>query len=436
MTKVRAYLFILLITAASLVGARALQLEIIGGQNQGIPITVVPFKFNGRMSEVERSVRLENISNVIRNDLHNSGHFNSIEHDYTDKLDDLGYWKNSGITHLVSGEITQTAQDRYNVSFKLVDLYNPKKVLSNMMFRDKSSSQLRALAHHISDLIFKQLTGVRGFFSTKIAYITVDYGKPRVHSLVVADADGYNDQNLLTANYPIMSPRWSPDGRKIAFVSFRGHRSSVNVVDLSTGNIEVMTKYPGINGAPAWSPDGSKLALVLSKDGVPKIYILELATKALHKVTSGGGIDTEPFWHPDGKSLVFTSNRTGKPQIYRVDIAGGKVSKLTFTGDYNASPALTADARSLIMLHKSLGGGYNIAVQDMKTGSLKLITRSKLNDSPTLAPNGMMVLYGMQDEEQSLLGAVTLDGKFRMRLPIQGSNVKEPSWSPFLVKEH
>lgn len=232
-----------------------------------------------------------------------------------------------------------------------------------------------------------------------------------------------------------MSPRWSPDGKKLAFVSFKGGRSSINTVSLQNGQIEVITKFPGINGAPAWSPDGRQLAVVLSKDGSPKIYLLDLASRELRRLTSGGSIDTEPFWHPNGQSIFFTSNRGGKPQIYRVILQSGEVQRITFNGNYNTTPSVTPDGKLLVVLHQSEKGAYNIAVQDLNTSRLKVITRANLDESPTLAPNGMMVLYGMRETNQNVLGAVTLDGKFRMRIPVQEGNVKEPAWSPFLIED-
>ncbi|HSX20150.1 MAG TPA: Tol-Pal system beta propeller repeat protein TolB [Gammaproteobacteria bacterium] len=423
--------------------AKPLYIEITGGQNIGIPIAVVPFTSVLASDPIDRAVEVENISEIIKRDLHNSGHFRAInvvkEQNNPKSVSEVnhGYWKNYGAADLVIGSIIPKGNGLYDVSFQLIDVYNNNaEPLLSIRFKDKYPSQFRALAHYISDLIFKKLTGVRGFFSTRIAYITVDrYKNETVHTLTIADADGFNDKPLVAANYPLMSPRWSPDGKKISFVSFKGGRSSINLVTLATGKIELLTRYPGINGAPAWSPNGQQLAIVLSKDGAPKIYLFDLATHELRKLTSGGAIDTEPFWHPSGQSILFTSNRGGKPQIYRVVLQTGEVQRITFNGNYNVTPSVTPDGKQLIMLHQSEKGAYNIAVQDLTSGRLKVITRANLDESPTLAPNGMMVLYGTRETTQNVLGAVTLDGKFRMRLPVQDSNVKEPSWSPFLVDD-
>lgn len=419
------------------VSAKPLHIEISGGQNIGIPIAVLPFVAKSSPDPIERAVDTEDLAQVINNDLHNSGHFRTLEvKDVEQSEDNSGYWKNFGAANLIVGEVIANGNGLYDVTVKVIDVYKGSlHPILYKRFRDKYPSEFRALAHHISDLVFEKITGIRGFFSTRIAYITVDRDdNETLHTLTVADADGFNDQPLLAANYPLMSPRWSPDGKKIAFVSFRGNRSSINVVTLESGSIDVVTKFPGINGAPAWSPDGKKLAMVLSKDGAPKIYLLNLESKELMRLTSGGAIDTEPFWHPNGSSIYFTSNRGGKPQIYRVDLLSGGIERVTFEGNYNTTPSITPDGRNLVMLHQSKKGTYNIAVQDMDTGKVKLLTRSALEDSPSVAPNGTMVLYGINGATQNVLGAVTLDGKFRMRIPVQDGNVKEPAWSPFLVQ--
>lgn len=436
------FLVIFIVLCSSSAIAKPLYIEITGGQNVGIPIAVVPFSSVVPNDPIDRMVEVENIAAIIKNDLQNSGHFRmlSVANDPNLPRSSVdvkpGFWKNYGAENLLLGSIIPKGNGVYDINFQLIDIYQDKKPpLLNVRFHNKTPSQFRALAHYISDMIFKKLTGVRGFFSTRIAYITIErFKNETVHTLTVADADGFNDKPVVSANYPLMSPRWSPDGKKIAFVSFRGGRSSINAVSLDTGKIEMLTRFPGINGAPAWSPDGRKLAIVLSKDGAPKLYVLDLFTRDLRQLTRGGAIDTEPFWHPDGQSILFTSNRGGKPQIYRVLLQTGEVTRVTFNGNYNVTPSLTSDGKQLIMLHQSGKGAYNIAVQDLSSGKLKIITKANLDESPTLAPNGMMVLYGTRETDQNVLGAVTLDGKFRMRLPVQDGNVKEPAWSPFLME--
>ncbi len=436
-------LFGLYIIFACNVQAKPLYIEITGGQEVGIPIAVVPFTSVVPSDPIDRMVEVENISNIIQTDLHNSGYFRALNvvraanNPKSAAEINTGYWKNYGAANLVLGSVIPKGGGLYDISFQLFDIYKDnREPLLNVRFRSKYPSQFRALAHYVSDLIFQKITGVRGFFSTRIAYITVDRSKQgsTIHTITVADADGYNDRPLVTANYPITCPRWSPNGKQIAFVSFRGARASVNVVSVESGHVETLTRYPGLNDAPAWSPDGTRLAVVLSKDGSPKIYILDLISHELQRITGGNAIDTEPYWHPDGQSILFTSNRGGKPQIYQVILQSGAVQRVTFDGNYNATPSLTPDGKRLVMLHQSANGAYNIAVQNLDTGKVKVITRAYLDESPTLAPNGMMVLYGTRETDHNVLGAVTLDGKFRMRLPLQGSNVKEPAWSPFLLE--
>lgn len=440
--KVRLLFCAVILLSNNTLIAQPLQIDITGGKTTGIPIAVLPFETTRSKDPIERAVEIENIAAVVNADLHNSGHFNTLDTENIDSIPrdvksvDFGYWKNFGAANLVLGSVTSKGSGTYDVSFELVDIYkNNTQPLLNVRISNKYPEQFRAMAHYISDQIFEKITGVRGFFSTRIAYITVDRNKKEtIHTLVVADADGHNSKAILSVPYPIMSPHWSPDGKKIAYVSFGGHRSSINVITLETGKSEQLTRFPGINSAPSWSPDGQKLAIVLSKDGAPKIYVLDLNTKELRRLTTGGAIDTEPFWDPSGQSVVFTSNRGGKPQIYRVILQTGEVQRVTFTGNYNATPSITPDGKQLIMLHQSENGAYNIAVQNLSSGRVKSITSANLDESPTLAPNGMMVLYGTRETDQLVLGAVTLDGRFRMRLPLQDDNVKEPAWSPFLVE--
>jgi len=400
--------------------AKPLRIEITGSKLSGVPFAVTNFTESHDLD----------ISDIVRQDLQNSGQFQLKSRE---NVDDHEYWRAIGADILVQGNILQTDMDDFDVSFQLIDLYkktNP--VILSYVFSKQQKKKFRALAHHISDLVFEKTTGVKGFFSTHIAYITVEHTKNHtIHTLTVSDTDGENDIALLSAQYPLMSPSWSPDGKKIVFVSFKDNRASIKTIDIASGAIDNVTNFPGINGAPKWSPDGSKLALVLSKDGAPKIYTLDLATKKLDRLTHGGAIDTEPFWHPSGKSLVFTSNRSGRPQIYQVGLEDQNVTKITYEGDYNSTPSITPDGRNLLMLHRNENGNFNIAVQDLTSGRLRKLTNAQADESPTLAPNGMMVLYGARESQNNILSAVTLDGKFNMRLPVQDANVKEPAWSPF-----
>lgn len=435
MRNINRFLFVVLLSCFGIMKAEAtLYVEIAGGQASGLPIAIVPFKG-------ETSDKME-LANIIRADLQSSGQFKTtsmqeLQQTPSQKSEvQYPYWQALKVEDMVVGSIQKTGSG-YSVHFELLDVIREKSGASqapllSMRFDNIQANQLRALAHHISDLVFEKLMGIRGIFSTRIAYVSVsDTLKNPVRTLEVADSDGFNPKPLFRSSFPLMSPAWSPDGKKIAFVSFEKDRPSVNVVDVITGRLEKITQYPGINGAPAWSPNGRTLAVVLSKDGSPKIYTVDVVTKQLTKVTEGTGIDTEPSWSPDGGSIVFTSNRGGKPQVYRVLLASGKIERLTFIGDYNAKPSLTPDGKRLLMLHRDDNGLFSIAVQTLSSGDLKKLTQASLNDSPSLAPNGLMALYGSQEGGRGLLGAVSLDGRIKIRLPAHEGNVQEPAWSPF-----
>jgi TolB protein len=415
--------------------AKSLYIEIVGGQNIGIPIAIVPF------ANLD-PIKVDNIAEIVANDLKSSGQFKVLYPENVGNIASVAditpsYWKAKGMEKIIVGEIQKTSlHGGYTVNFSLVDLYKQtNSTLLSVRFNHQDVDHFRALGHHISDLIFEKIVGVKGIFSTRIAYITMDrsvHNKKITYVLTVSDSDGFNDMPLYTSNYPIMSPKWSPDASKIAFVSFADNRSGISVIELKTGKVEVVSKFPGINGAPAWSPNGKNLAAVLSKDGAPKLYLIDLHRKDnLQQLTFGNSIDTEPFFAPDGHSLFFTSNRGGKAQIYQLDLQSKNVSRVTFSGDYNATPSVTPDGKKLVMLHKSENGDFNIATQDLGTGRITILTKAKLDESPSLAPNGMMVLYGFPEFNTSVLGAVTLDGKFKMRLPVHNAAVKEPAWSPF-----
>ena len=419
--------------AAQTISAKPLHIQITGGKNIGVPIAITNF-----IDETSRA-SFADIASVVRNDLHNSGQFRVVPaesarpqpHDVS--AVNVNLFKSLNVEHTVVGNIAANGNGTYDVMFQIVDICkNPGQALLTMRFANQRPEKFRALAHHISDLIFEKIIGIRGIFSTRIAYITVDrYQDKTIHTLTVADSDGNNDKPLVIAKAPLMSPAWSPDGKSIAFVSFEGNRSSIKVVDVTSGVVRQISNSPGINGAPSWSPDGQSLAMVLSKEGTPKIYVSNLITKNTRRITNGTGIDTEPFWDPTGSSIVFTSNRGGNPQIYRVMLDSLQVSRLTFDGDYNATPSITPDGKQLVMLHKK-EGGYNIAVQSIATGRVTLLTKANLDESPTIAPNGLMVLYGTKENNGEILGAVSLDGRFKMRLPVKDGNVKEPAWSPYL----
>ena len=339
-------------------------------------------------------------------------------------------WRLLGPGNLVIGNVTPSVNGGYVVEFQLYDVLRSKQVVG---FQLTSSSQaMRRVAHKIADQIYMKLTGVRGAFDTKVAYVTevrnAD-GEAR-YALSVADVDGHNESAILDSARPVMSPSWSPDGKKLAYVSFESDQPRIFIQDIATGERERIASFPGINGAPAFSPDGHHLAMTLSKDGNPEIYVMHLRTKRLRRVTRNVAIDTEPSWSPDGQSLVFTSDRGGKPQIYRTAVEGGRPERITFEGSYNARAVYSPDGTKLALVHRD-EGRYRIGLLDLENGALQVLTESELDESPSFAPNGSMILYATVDGTGPVLAAVSPDGRMHQRLAVQTGGVREPAWSPF-----
>jgi TolB protein len=402
----------------------ALDLELTQGIDTAIPIAVVPFAEHPEISE------------IVSADLKNSGRFRLIESSSMGQLPrdisniDYSYWLGKKINNVVMGTVI-SGLGKYQVNIQLFDIYGHSVLLNKQFVSTKG--QLRHLAHRISDLIYQQLTGERGVFSTKIAYILAQKksAKQVKYSLMVADADGYIPKQLLVSNEPIMSPAWSPDGKNIAYVSFEGRNSAIYVQNVATGSRHILSKHPGINGAPAWSPDGNSIALVLTLTGYPKIYTIDLATSRLQQITDGASLDTEPSWSPDGKSIVFTSNNGGSPQIYQIFIGSKNPKRLSYHGSYNARGVFTANGKNIVMLNRD-DGRFNIAVQDLKTGRLNILSDLGINKSPSVAANGSMVVYATIFDGRGVLGESSIDGKVKLRLPAQEGDVQDPAWSPFL----
>lgn len=434
-----------------------LNIEITQGMAAAVPIAIPSFE-GPRFANQRANEMPVDISEIISNDLRTSGRFKplggeSARMSHQPTSGDLVRWQQSGVENIVVGSIQPTGNNRYTVSFELWDVFKapqssqvgiedgeliarsgrPDHILTAKRYQNVSGEALRSLSHHISDVIYETLTGTRGAFSTRIAYVLVkNQGKNPKYILEVADMDGFNPKPLVQSDEPIMSPSWSPDGRKLAFVSFESKESEIYLIDVASGKRKLLTTFPGINGAPAWSPDGQKLALVLSKDGSPNIYLMDIATKRLTKITDGYSIDTEPAWSPDGQYVYFTSNRGGKPQIYKADLNAKKVSRVTYVGNYNARPSISANGRKMVMIHRGNDGVFRIASQNLLSGEVELLTHADLDESPSLAPNGAMVLYGTQAYGKRVLGVVTIDGRGQLRLPAREGSVQEPAWSPYL----
>ena len=394
-----------------------LSMELTRGVAGAIPIAIMPFSVDGMPPQ--------NVSAIIANDLKNSGRFKVQA-------------SKQGVDNIVVGQVQQTSPNHYEVSFKLLDAFKSKGAGEQSAAISKkfevSGDQLRQLSHHISDLVYQQMLGVRGVFSTRLAYILVQHlqGSTR-YVLEVCDQDGYAPRPLLTSTDPIMSPSWSPNGKQIAYVSFENKRAGIYIQDVGNGGRRLLSQFPGINGAPAWSPDGRKLALVLSKGGTPNIYIMNMASHQLTQITNDFYINTEPSWSPNGKSLVFTSNRGGHfPQVYQINLASKAVTRVTYEGNYNARASFTPDGNHIVVLNRN-SDTFNIGILDLDAGTFRVLTNSGADsESPSAAPNGSMVLYGTSSGGRNVLGMSATDGSVQILLPARQGEVQDPAWSPFL----
>jgi TolB protein len=406
--------------------ARAeLTVEITKGAGGGIPIAIVPFG---------QDLAGDNIGAIVAADLGRSGRFKTLpgesmpEQPTAPEQIQFPVWKALGQDNLVIGQVRPGGGGQYVAQFHLFDAVRGNVITTlSIPF---SAPELRKTAHRIADIIYQQLTGEPGAFNTRVAYVTVSgAGKERDYQLLVADTDGFNPQSIINSKEPIMSPAWSPDGRKIAYVSFEDKTAAIFVQTLASGDREKISETPGINGAPAWSPDGGQLAMTLSKDGNPDIYVMSLGSRLLRRLTDHYAIDTEPNWSKDGRSIVFTSDRGGKPQLYLVSAGGGAPQRLTYEGDYNARGVFSPDGKSLAMVHGN-GGDYRIAVMDLGSKAIRVLTKGRLDESPGFAPNGSMILYASRGARGGQLAAVSIDGKVQQSLRFEGGEVRQPAWSP------
>ncbi|ATG89048.1 Tol-Pal system beta propeller repeat protein TolB [Methylomonas koyamae] len=410
----------------SVAQAAGLTIEITKGSQTAVPIAIVPFAQQGSIGNVK-------LSDVVSSDLAGSGFFKTLaEDDMLTKPSEpervnFKDWQVLGQDYMTIGQVVGNGNS-FNIQFYLFNVHNGQLLMGYRL--TAGANELRRAAHHISDLIYEKLTGRKGAFNTRIAYVTsLARGNGKQYMLQVADADGYNPRTIAESPEPIMAPAWSPDGSKIAYVSFHTKRSEIWVQTLATGQRESVSAYPGINGAPAFSPDGSRLAITLSKDGSPDVYVLNLANRGLTRLTSGLSIDTEPTWSPDGSTIVFTSDMGGKPQLYSMPASGGKASRLTFQGDYNARGRFSADGRSLAMVTGN-GGSYRIAVMDMASRTVNVLSEGNLDESPSFAPNGSMILFAATRGGKSALSVVSTDGAMQQKLAFESGGVREPAWAP------
>jgi TolB protein len=420
-----------LLLAASPLRAQ-LVVEITRGDAQAVPIAVVPFGWEGAGGPPF------DLAAVIDANLRRTGLFDPMQRgDMVSRPTsaagvEFRDWRLLGTDVLVIGRMLEQPGDQYEIQFQVFDIVRGQQMMG---YRTSSNRRgLRSMAHRISDMIYERLTGVPGAFNTRIAYITVEGNPPnRTHRLIVADSDGENEGVIAESPQPLMSPAWSPDARRLAYVSFEGGQSAIYVQTLRTGDRQRVSARAGINGAPVFSPDGRRLALVLSREtGRPDIYTLDLASQMLTRLTDSAAIDTEPEWSPDGRWIYFTSDRGGGPQIYRAPAdAPGRAQRVTFEGRYNARPRLSPDGRSMAVVHND-GGNFRIALVDLERNTTLVLTDGSLDESPSFAPNGATLIYATRAGGRGVLATVSADGRVRQRLTVREGQVQEPAWSPLL----
>lgn len=426
MTKFRLVLSLILLLLP-LTGRSALTIEIVGGAAQQIPIAIVPFS---QPANPQLSSQQDSIATIIGADLRRSGLFRVLEtrgvanqpHD----IAEVKYpeWAALQAQALTIGSIESLPGNRLKVSFRLLDVLKQNQ-LAGLEY-NITPSQLRTTAHRIADVIYQKLTGEIGVFATRITYVTRSNNR---YSLQVADADGYSPQTIVASAEPIISPAWAPDGTKLAYVSFEKKKPVIFVQSLVSGQRYVLANFKGNNSAPAWSPDGKQLAIVLTHGANSQVYLINADGTGLQQLTRSNAIDTEPVWSPDGKWVYFTSDRGGAPQIYRVASIGGDAQRVTFEGAYNVSPRFSPDGKSLAYIRQEQGR-FRVALQDLASGQVQILSETSKDESPSFAPNGRMILYATSINGKGTLAAVSADGRVKQRLSETGGDVREPAWGP------
>ena len=399
-------------------------IEITQGLATGQPIAVTPFAGDEPAG----------IAAIIGADLERSGRFQVLPRkDYpavspSPDAVDFGEWRALRIEAVVTGRVVARG-GKLQVEMRLWDVFKQQQLAKAEYVADRAMT--RAIAHRLADVIYEKLTGEAGAFSTRIAYITkLGQGRSTTYKLHVADADAFNEQTIVTSREPLMSPAWSPDGRRLAYVSFEERRSIIYVQSLIDGRRQKIAESRGINSAPAFSPDGRRLALVLSRDGNPEIYLYNFGDGAFVRATNNPAIDTEPAWSPNGRELVFTSDRSGRPQLYRMTLGSDRAERVSFEGDYNARASFAPDGTRLVLVTGSRGA-YHAAILHLTDGALQVLTDTALDESPSFAPNGRMVLYATRLGGRGVLATVSADGQVRHSLRSSEGDIREPAWSPF-----
>ncbi len=420
--KKSAFAFILFCLIPIRIGHAELQLEIVKSPDQAPQIAIVPFASDSILQP------------IIRSDLQRSGKFSSsaslpAQPTTSQEVEaNQQVWLNAKIPYVVVGQV-RPAGNGFSVQYELVDVQKNVRILGESI--NVPANRMRNAGHLIADKIYQALTGIPGDFSGRIAYVLLDrINKKRVYTLQVADTDGINPRTVLSSKEPILSPTWAPSGKKLAYVSFESGRPAIYLQDLASGEREVIAQYKGLNGAPSFSPDGRNMLFTTSKDGTPDIYMMDLATKKLRRLTNDSAIDTEARYAPDGKSFIFTSDRGGSPQIYRYNLDDSSLRRLTFKGNFNARGSISRDGQYMAMVHRQNGQNFQIALQNMNSGIVSILTQTLLDESPSFSPNGQMIVYATLEAGRGLLSIISTDGRFRMRLPSQSGEVREATWAP------
>lgn len=422
-TRRRLFAAALLALAAPFAARAQLSIEITGAGAQRIPVAIVPFA---------GEPALGGLTQVVRADLERSGLFRTLEvpplSPSPTERSDINYaeWRARLADALLVGSVAARPDGRYEARFKLYDVVKQRD-LSGIAFT-LSRDQVRATAHRIADFVYEKLIGERGVFSTRIAYVVKRGNR---YELQIADADGAGEETALASFEPIISPAWSPDGRRLAYVSFENKKPVVYVHSLLDGRRQVAANFRGSNSAPAWSPDGKTLAVSLSREGGSQIFLINPDGSGLRRLTSSTAIDTEPRYSPDGQWIYFTSDRGGSPQIYRMPSRGGDAQRVTFEGSYNVSPRISPDGRILAYITRN-NGKFQVALLDLNNRQVQILTDSDKDESPSFAPNGRMILLATVIGGRGVLSAISSDGRIKQRLTTGGGDVREPAWGPFI----
>ena len=404
-----------------------LRIEVIGGGATQIPVAIVPFRAEEGLPQ--------RLTTVVAADLTRSGLFRMVDPGgmnpvpYEPEQVNYGQWRARGADAVVIGSVTKAPDGRYDIRFRVMDTAKQVQIAGYVYFA--TESQLRLTAHKIADVIYEKLTGDTGVFATRITYVVK---RGRNYELHVADADGFGAQSVLSSSEPIISPAWSPEGTRLAYVSFEQKKPVVYVQSLVTGARQAVAAFRGSNSAPAWSPDGKQLAVTLTRDGGSQLFLINAdGSGAPRRLTQSSAIDTEANFSPDGQSILFTSDRGGGPQIYRIPVSGGAAQRVTFEGSYNVSPRHSPDGKSFTFIQRN-GGRFNVAVQDFATRQVQVLTEGRIDESPSFAPNGKIILYATEVGGRGILAAVSSDGRIKQRFTADVGDAREPAWSPVVNK--